>query len=161
MNAFPQQHTAKRFEIYTQKLLPFSVDNNMSEDTMALADRIRVILGDLDGAEFGKQARLAKIAGVGRPVVTHWLSGQKSINSDHALAICNTLGYRLEWLLEGKGPRKKGEKESDLADSERMFLTHVTPAEMEILTAYRGASPMDRTLIETLCKRTPPAEWNA
>jgi hypothetical protein len=158
MNAFPQQHTKKRFESYTQNLLPFSAENNMSEDTMALADRIRVILGDMDGSEYGKQARLAKIAGAGRPVVNHWLSGQKSINSDHALAICNTLGYRIEWLLEGKGPKKKGEKESDVQDEGKMFLTHVTPAEMEILTAYRAASPMDRTLIETLCRRTPPGE---
>jgi hypothetical protein len=158
MNAFPQQHTRKRFDSFTQNLLPFVADNNMSEDTMALADRIRVILGDMDGPEYGRQARLAKIAKVARPKVTHWLTGQKSINSDHALAICNTLGYRLEWLLEGKGPKKKGDKDADTAEGEKMFLAHVTSAEMEILTAYRAASPMDRAMIETLCKRTPPEE---
>lgn len=161
MNAFPQQHTAKRFEFCTQNLLPFSADNNMSDDAMALADRIRAIIDDMDGEEFGKQARLAQIAKVGRPVVTHWLNGQKTINSKHALAICNVLGYRPEWLLEGKGPRRNGEKEDVPAEGEKLFLAHVTQREMEILTAYRAAGPIDRTLIETLCKRTPPSEGGA
>jgi hypothetical protein len=158
MNQLAQYPRKMRLGIYAQNSLPFSFENNMNEDTMALADRIRVILGDMDGAEYGKQARLAKIAGAGRPVVNHWLSGQKNINSEHALAICNTLGYRLEWLLEGKGPKKKGEKETEAPEGEQMYIVHVTAAEMSLLTAYRAASAMDRTLIETICRRTPQAE---
>lgn len=145
-----------RFGIYAQNLLPFGTENNMNEDTMALADRIRIILGDMDGPEYGKQARLARIAGAGRPVVNHWLSGdQVKIKSEHALALANHFGYRLEWLLDGKGPKKRGEKEVEEGNSEKLFIVHVTAEEMTLLSAYRAASPMDRSIIETICKRTP------
>jgi transcriptional regulator with XRE-family HTH domain len=151
MNTLAQQF---RSDFNTQKLLPFVVENNMSDtEPMALADRIRAILAELPGPEYGKQARLAKIAGCGRPAVNNWLTGQQRIAADHALAISNALGYRIEWLVEGKGPRKKGEKESDLPEAaDALYVTHVTPKEMEMLSAYRSADATGRSFIETAWK---------
>lgn len=155
MNTSSQHLPKMRLGIYSQNLLPFGTENNMNEDTMALADRIRVILENMDGPEYGKKARLAKIAGAGKPVVTHWLGGQTKIKSEHALPIANHFGYRLEWILEGKGPKRKGENEVDEEKSEKLFIVHVTAEEMEMLSAYRAASSMDRSIIQTICKRTP------
>lgn len=160
MGQIAQHSRLKRLARYTQFPLPFRTENNMTDDTMALADRIQAILGDMDGPEYGKQARLAKIAGAGRPVVNHWLAGQTKIKSEHALAIANYFGYRVEWVLEGKGPRKKGEKEMEEAGNDKLFIVHVTAEEMALLSAYRAASPMDRSVIELVCKRTPPEGRN-
>jgi transcriptional regulator with XRE-family HTH domain len=147
MNTFRQQFCSS---FHTQKLLPFVFENKMTNEPMALADRIRVILGELPGAEYGKQARLAKIAGCGRPAVNNWLTGQQRIAADHALAIANELGYRIEWLVEGKGPKRQGEKVQDLPeDPGAMYVTHVTPNEMEMLSAYRSSDEIGRGFIET------------
>lgn len=119
---------------------------------MALADRIRTVLNQMDGPEYGRQARLAEIAQCGRPVVNHWLSqAQKNINSKHALAISAALGYRVEWLMEGRGPAREvlGEARPVAQEQEAqnvgsspkanpdLFLTHVTVEEMHLLTFCR------------------------
>lgn len=155
MNRFLQLNNTK---ICTQSLLPFASEkNNMAKkslDAMALADRIRTVLAEMPGPEYGKQARLAEIARCGRPVVNHWLSQkQDKINGKHAMNISAALGYRIEWLMEGKGPKKKGEpSEAESGKEEdKLFMVHVNAKEMEILSAYRAASPIDRTLIEHVC----------
>lgn len=131
---------------------------------MALADRIRMILKEMDGPDYGKQARLAAIAGCGRPVVNHWLSqNQMTIRSEHALAICHELGYRPEWLLEGKGLRKKDQQEiQDSAQEERndetLYMTHVSLLELKILSAYRRATPFGRALFEHVSSTLPQEE---
>lgn len=125
---------------------------------MALADRIRTILAEMDGPEYGKQARLAKIARCGRPVVNHWLSGnQEKINAAHAMGIANALDYRVEWVLEGKGPKRKNERDTgpDYSEAgEPLIMIHVTQQEMEILMAYRAADPIGRNTIEHICTLT-------
>jgi transcriptional regulator with XRE-family HTH domain len=156
MNTFPQ-HISSYF--HTQNLLPFATENNMNEEPMALADRIRTILAELEGPEYGKQARLAKIAGCGRPAVNNWLTGQQRIAGEHALAISNALGYRIEWLVEGKGPKKKGERDIDAAVGEKLFMMHVTQTEMEMITAYRTATTMGRALMETAWKAVPKEDY--
>lgn len=144
-------------EINRQFLLKFGPHkNNMSEEPMALADRIRTVILEMPGQDYGKQAQLAEIAGCGRPVVNHWLSGQQGkINPKHAMAISAKLGYRVEWLMEGKGPKKKGEAEIDVneSDSEKLFMIHLTQKELEVLNGYRLAEGMDRQVIEHLCAK--------
>jgi hypothetical protein len=154
MNRFLQLDDTK---ICTQSLLPFASEkNNMAKkslDAMALADRIRTVLAEMPGPEYGKQARLAEIARCGRPVVNHWLSQkQDKINGKHAMNISAALGYRIEWLMEGKGPKKKGEPAEAESEENKLFMVHVNAKEMEILSAYRAASPMDRALIEHVCQ---------
>lgn len=126
-------------------------------EAMALADRIRIVLSDMDGPEYGKQARLAEIARCGRPVVNHWLrSKQETISSKHALNIANGLGYRVEWLMEGRGPRRKDSLETDEERTEQSpykeatFMLQVSEEEMRIITAYRKADAMDRAVIRHL-----------
>lgn len=154
MRTVSQQNSTK---VGTQFRIPFAPLEKTMDKRMALADRIRTILGDMDGPEYGKQARLARIAGCGRPVVNHWLSNeQQRITSEHAVRIASALGYRLEWLLEGKGPRKKTDTEtvSDSSDSP-MFIVHVSPMEMTLLSAYRAATAMGKSMIESICKSAP------
>lgn len=150
LNTFPQQFCSGS---YTDNPLLFSGRNNMAEEEeMALADRIRTVIAEMEGKEYGKQARLAKIAGCGRAVVNHWLSGvQGEISFDHANAIANQLGYRVEWLMQGKGPKKKGDPENSVSTG-TLFLTHVTPEEMTLITLYRGATPMGKQMIEAMCR---------
>lgn len=138
-----------RSEFNRQKMLPFALEKNMNEP-MALADRIRTVILEMDGENYGKQARLAEIAKCGRPVVNHWLSGQQGkINAKHALKISDALGYEVKWLMEGKGPKKKGERSPDMDESgETLFMLHVSQKEMDLVMAYRNADPMDRILIE-------------
>jgi transcriptional regulator with XRE-family HTH domain len=135
-------------------VLPFANEKNMKkreEERLALADRIRGIIAEMPGPEYGKQARLARIAGTGRPAVNNWLSGQKSISEEHALKICDELGYRVEWLMEGKGPRRKGESEIKAAE-DALLVVHVTSKEWELVQAYRRSSGMARVFIETACE---------
>lgn len=160
-----------RSEINVQKPLPFGRENkNMKTRTgppMALADRIRQIILEMDGNDYGKQARLAEIAGCGRPVVNHWLSGQQGkINVKHAMAISARLGYRVEWIVDGRGPRKKGEPETPIdvnagnSAQEKLFMFHLTQKEMEMISEYRSADPMDQQLIEHLCRRSARPNGN-
>jgi transcriptional regulator with XRE-family HTH domain len=121
------------------------------EERMALADRIRGIIAEMPGPEYGKQARLARIAGTGRPAVNNWLSAQKSISEEHAKRICDELGYRVEWLMEGKGPRRKGEHEMQQAE-DALQVVHVTAKEWELVQAYRRSSTIGRSFIESACQ---------
>ena len=119
---------------------------------MALADRILTVLAGMDGQEYGKQSRLARHAGCGRSIVNHWLSGaQKEIAFEHAQNIANDLSYRVEWVMQGKGPKKKGDTAKPEPDSEK-FLADVTVEEMRLITRYRGATAVGRALIEMACQ---------
>lgn len=154
MQAYTQHYRTK---INRQFQLQFGRDKNNMSELMALSDRIRTVLLEMEGPDYGKQAKLAEIAGAGRPVVNHWLSGQQGkINPKHALAISAKLGYRVEWLMEGRGPKKKDDPDIEVPSSsgEKLFMVHVTQKEMEILSAYRSADQMDRTVIEHLCLRS-------
>lgn len=151
MNTIPQHYSSK---ISIQSVLPFANEKNMKkreEERLALADRIRGIIAEMPGNEYGKQARLARIAGIGRPAVTNWLSGQKSISLEHAERICDELGYRVEWLMEGKGPRRKGESELKAAE-DALQVVHVTGKEWELVQAYRRSTALGRSFIENACE---------
>lgn len=163
MNTFPQHYRSK---ISLQAVLPFAAENNMKkreEERLALADRIRDIIAEMPGPEYGKQARLARIAKTGRPAVNNWLSGQKSISLEHATLICDELGYRVEWLMEGKGPRKKGESELRAVE-DALQVVHVTSKEWELVQAYRRSTALGRSFIENACqfaaKQEDPGKGN-
>lgn len=156
MQAYTQHYRTK---INKQFPLQFGRDKNNMSEPMALSDRIRTVLLEMPGPDYGKQAKLADIAGCGRPIVNHWLSGQQGkINPKHAMAISAKLGYRVEWLLEGKGPKRKGETEAETEASasseEKLFMYYVTQEEIEILSAYRSADQMDKTMIKHLALRS-------
>lgn len=150
MNTYSQHISSK---ICRQAVLKFAAPNDMkrTEEKMALADRIRGIIAEMPGPDYGKQARLARIAGTGRPAVNNWLSAQKSISEEHAKRICDELGYRLEWLMDGKGPRRKGEHELQQAE-DALQVVHVTAKEWELVQAYRRSGMMGRSFIENACQ---------
>jgi transcriptional regulator with XRE-family HTH domain len=150
VNTFSQHISSN---LTRQAVLKFATPNDMKrqEEKMALADRIRGIIAEMPGPEYGKQARLARIAGTGRPAVNNWLNAQKSISEEHAKKICDELGYRLEWLLEGKGPRKKGEHELQQAE-DALQVVHVTAKEWELVQAYRRSDGMGRSFIDSACQ---------
>jgi hypothetical protein len=153
----------------TQKPLPFAHHKNNMNDVMALADRIRIILSDLDGPEYGKQARLAEIARCGRPVVNHWLSHkQETISSKHAMNIAAGLGYRVEWLMEGRGPRRKDSSEIDEEvrteqppPKEATFMVQLSEEEMQVIMAFRKADSMDRAVMRHLFLKKTEGKGNS
>lgn len=123
---------------------------------MALQDRIRTVIAEMDGREYGKQTRLAEIAGCARAVVNHWLSGvQMEIKYEHAKNIAQQLGYRLEWIMEGKGPKREGEASGVAGAKQEDLFVRVTLEELKILTHYRAANSMGRAMIELTAASAP------
>lgn len=120
-----------------------------SNEEMALQDRIRLVITEMEGREHGKQTRLAEIAQCGRPVVNHWLSGvQKEISYEHAKRISDRLGYRLEWLMDGKGPKRPGDREPEPVqqDAEALYMK-LSIDELKLITHFRAATPEGRSFI--------------
>jgi phage repressor protein C with HTH and peptisase S24 domain len=71
------------------------------EEMMSLKDRIREAMGKMS------QAELARAAGVTDATVTFWLDGTtKSIKGEKAVLLERATGYRANWLITGKGPKR-------------------------------------------------------
>lgn len=117
-----------------------------------LSDRVKKIIEEMDAKDHGKQSALAELAGTSKQIVNHWVSGlTASMDYRWAKQISEKLGYRIEWLMNGKGPAKEAPGEarpvaqaqevqnvSGLARaSHDLFLTHVTAEEMRLLTFCR------------------------
>jgi phage repressor protein C with HTH and peptisase S24 domain len=68
---------------------------------MSLKERIREAMGKMT------QAELARAASVTDATVTFWLNGTtKSINGEKAVLLERATGYRANWLITGKGPKR-------------------------------------------------------
>lgn len=73
-----------------------------------LHERIALIMRDHpDLAEPGGVGRLARVAGVSSSAVSQWKSPHHTatMSAPAAARIAERYGYRLVWLVEGKGPR--------------------------------------------------------
>lgn len=140
---------------YTQSPLPFEDSKMSAPRDMALQDRMRVVIAEMEGREYGKQTRLAEIAGCARAVVNHWLSGvQQEIKYDHAKNIAAALGYRLDWIMEGKGPKREGEKEPAQAKTSDLLM-RLSVDELKIIAHYRSANTIGKTMIELNAEIAP------
>lgn len=140
---------------YTQSPLPFADSKMSASRDMALQDRMRVVIAEMDGREYGKQTRLAEIAGCARAVVNHWLSGvQVEIKYDHAKNIASKLGYRLDWIMEGRGQKREGAKEPEQARHADLFM-RLSVDELKIITHYRAANQVGKSIIELNAEIAP------
>lgn len=122
-----------------------------------LAARVKTIIEEMPGKDRGKQTELARIAGASKQVVNHWVTGiTTTMDYGHASMIQKTLGYRLDWLILGKGPKRDDdqdvvvveaasssqpgtsieEDQQPVGDGE-LFLVHVTLDELRLLSSYR------------------------
>lgn len=157
--------------------LPFGDIKTMElEEEMSLKERVQTVLDSMSGKEHGKKARLARIAGCSGPVINHWLNGtQDEMNFGHAQKIAKELGFRVEWLMTGIGPRKPGEGEEllkngmhmveaftepELKDSEEVDLENdlflkVSAEELKLITRYRNATPKGKNFIEMASINAP------
>jgi transcriptional regulator with XRE-family HTH domain len=163
MNNQTQQKHAKLFK---KNLLLFGDLKTMLNDEMALADRVALILSELEGNPHGKKAKLSRLAGCTPPVVNHWLGGkQLDMDFKHAQKLAAALGYRIEWLLTGKGPKRPGEGEDllrdgmqaeapaaavdrGMEDQEDDLYLKVSAEELKLINRYRNSTKMGRLLIE-------------
>lgn len=140
---------------YTQSPLPFADQKMSGKQAMALKDRIRVVIAEMEGREYGKQTRLAELAGCARAVVNHWLSGvQVEIKYDHAKNIADKLGYRLDWIMEGRGQKRESAKEPAQA-KQADLLMRLSVDELKIITHYRAANPTGKSIIELNAEIAP------
>jgi hypothetical protein len=131
---------------------------NKTENAMSLSERVQIILQEMEGREHGKKAALARIARCSGPVINHWVNGtQEEMNFEHATRIANELGYRVQWIMNGTGPKRVGEQNVEPiavkpghtpaasvateqkipTQDEEMFLVHVNLDELRLLTSYR------------------------
>lgn len=137
----------------TQFPLPFGTYKKMTPieetaDVMTLAERIRLVIREMPGPERGKQTRLAKIADESKQTVNHWLLNRVTeIQYEPARRICEQFGYRIDWLMRGKGPIHKDDQEVPMASTENMSLVYLTTQEMEIITNYRQTDEIGRAII--------------
>lgn len=142
-----RQTTLKQFP------LPFGTYKKMNPleenaDVMTLAERIRTVIRDMPGPDRGKQTRLAKIADESKQTVNHWLSGVVTvIQYEPARRICDHFGYRMDWLMLGKGLIRKDDKGDESAPTETMSLVFLTPQELEIITNFRTTDELGRAVI--------------
>jgi hypothetical protein len=124
------------------------------DDLMPLQDRIRVIMSEMEGPERGKQKRLADYAGADRQVVNHWLSGViAEMRYEHAKNIEESLGYCVDWLIRGKGPRKRKAPSPE----DEKFLTYVTTDENRLLDRFRSATSLGKQIIMATADGAPKA----
>lgn len=130
----------KKMTSYTEQA------DEMNQD---LEQRIRYVMREcMPAPDRGKQVRLAKIADESKQVVNHWLTGKTlEIQYEAARRICDHFGLRMDWLMRGKGPIRKDEKEESAATSENMALVYLTTQEQEIVTAFRSTDEIGRTVI--------------
>ena len=113
-----------------------------------LQERIRYLLRVcMPGPDRGKQVRLAKIADESKQVVNHWLTGKTlEIQYEAARRISDHFGLRMDWVMRGKGPVHKDDKEES-ATTENMALVYLTTQEQEIVTAFRSTDAVGQTVI--------------
>lgn len=117
-----------------------------------LSDRVKKIIEEMEGKDRGKQSALAELVGTSKQVVSYWVTGFTSAMAyECAQRISQKLGYRVEWLMSGKGPAREapgearpvpqGQEEQNVSSlakpSHDLFLTHVTAEEMRLLTFCR------------------------
>jgi transcriptional regulator with XRE-family HTH domain len=171
---------SKDKKIYMKNLLSFGDQKTMdTQEEMSLAERVQLVLDEMEGRDHGKKARLARIAGCSGPVVNHWLNGnQTEMNLEHAQRIAKALGYRAGWLLKGTGPRRPGpgesvllaglenhveelnleeqEMQTDLAvDPENDLYIKVSADELKLITRYRNATRTGKTFIDMASINAP------
>jgi hypothetical protein len=162
-------HTQQKHEKLFKKNLLLFGDLKTMTDEMALADRVQLILDELEGNPHGKKAKLARLAGCTPPVVNHWLGRkQQDMDFKHAQKLSSALGYRIEWLLTGQGPKRPGEGEELLRDGlhlapppapaaaedrgmedrEDDLYLKVSAEELKLINRYRNSTKYGRLLIE-------------
>lgn len=92
--------------------------------SMPLKDRVAQIIR----TEIIRQIDLATVAGCTKGLVNQWLSGEtRQMGFEYARKIHLKYGYRIEWLIDGKGKPKPGEGEptddiASLAEDEAALL---------------------------------------
>jgi hypothetical protein len=150
---------ASRQTITTQLPLSFARFQYMSSyeeipEAMSLADRLKIIIQEMPGPDRGKQVRLAKIADESKQLVNHWLRGVTTeIRYPAAKRIADQLGYRVDWLMLGKGPMRKDDKDEVAPTPETMALVYLTSEEQQIITNYRATDEIGRQVIQGAAAR--------
>jgi len=109
-----------------------------------LQERIRDILEEVYQSRRGCQAALARVAGVSRGLITQILENpSQTLGYEYAKNIERELGYRVEWILEGKGPKKIGggiKVEPVLDDEENPELFRVRKVKLRLSAGIAGFS---------------------
>lgn len=119
------------------------------EQSMSLAARIQRIIDDMPPPVRGRQVRLAKIADVSKQMVNHWLRNVSTeIQYEPARRICDHFGYRMDWLVRGKGPMRIDDKDEEKPTAETMALVYLTAEEQQIITDFRSTDEIGRTIIK-------------
>jgi transcriptional regulator with XRE-family HTH domain len=116
-----------------------------------LAERLQRVLAEMDGPDHGKQSRLADIAGCKRATMSHYLkSAGAEIGYEYAKNIADGLGYRVDWLIAGRGEAKAPRMKVVPA----VALTYVDDEELALLTNYREATEAGKEYIRRSAELT-------
>lgn len=143
----------------TQYHLSFASLNKMTstkeeDELMSLDERMRLVLKAMPGPDRGKQVRLAKIVDESKQTVNHWLTGVvKEIQYEAARRICDEYGFRMDWLMRGKGPIKIDDKEETGPTAENMALVYLTARELAIITNFRATDDIGQTVVEAAAEK--------
>ncbi len=66
-----------------------------------------------------KKGEIAALCGVANSAVTQWITGEsKSLRPENLYALADATGFEAEWLGVGRGPERKRDESSNLADAD-------------------------------------------
>lgn len=121
------------------------------------AKRIQEIMASMDGPDRGKKARLAALAGCTRALVGQWMTvpGQ-TINYDHARSIELTLGYRIDWIINGQLPKHRKDAPLAAQPSQPPAATELAIDEIvKLLSLYGQLTDESRRMVREFCDQMP------
>lgn len=93
-------------------------------------------------------AAIAKIAGVSPPAVGYWFADANGMEAEPARRLGAFLGVDAVWLEKGEGNPKREEPMPVAANDSDITVDEI----LELLNAYRLASPTDRAMVMNSAK---------
>ncbi|MDB5733262.1 MAG: hypothetical protein JWQ03_3157 [Variovorax sp.] len=116
-----------------------------------LGERLKKILGEMDGPEHGKQSRLADVAGCTRATMSNYLKNPGAeIGYEYAKNMADALGYEVDWIIMGRGEPRTAPGSGAIP----VTLTYVDPEELALLTHYREATSAGKDYIRRSAELT-------
>lgn len=103
----------------------------------------------MNAAGLSSQSALARASGVSQSNINRILktSGSQKIKTDTLAALAKACRVRTDWLLNGDSMNN--------TTSLAQHLVYLTSAELDIITQYREANDMGKTLVEVAVKTAP------
>lgn len=114
---------------------------------MKISDRLDIAMNI---AGFKSQAELSRASGVSESTLARILKGVVTPSVEVLQALGKTLNVSLDWIVNGKSTEPHIEA--------GLYLSYITLEELQMITQFREANSMGKTLIKTACDNAPKSD---